>query len=53
MTRRIAMLLAAAFLLFSFSSCVGPAQHKAGMPIPENEEIELPEDFSFSIVWNT
>ena len=51
--RRFTALLSILLALLSVSSCVGPAQHKAGMPIPENEEIEPPEDFSFSIVWNT
>lgn len=52
-TRRLMILLSALLVLLSVSSCVGPVQHKAGTPVPENEEIELPEDFSFSIVWNT
>lgn len=51
--RRFSVLLAALLVLLSVSACVGPVQHKAGTPAPENEEIELPEDFSFSIVWNT
>ena len=51
--RRFSVLLAALLVLLSVSACVGPVQHKAGTPAPENEAIELPEDFSFSIVWNT
>ena len=51
--RRFSVLLAALLVLLSVSSCVGPVQHKTGTPAPENEGIGLPEDFSFSIVWNT
>ena len=51
--RRFSLLLAALLVLLSVFSCVGPVQHKVGTPIPDNEGIELPEDFSFSIVWNT
>ncbi len=48
--KRIAALAAAFLLLLSFASCV--TKHAAGEPSPENEGIEMPEDFSFSIVWD-
>ena len=48
--KRILLLTAALFLLLSFASCV--TKHAAGEPSPENDGIEMPEDFSFSIVWD-
>ncbi len=52
MLKRLLSILLCGLIFFGLTSC-GTVQHKDVTSSPDTAGIELPEDFSFSIVWNT
>lgn len=53
MINKTAALIICLLLLLSCAACRSVTQHSDNALYPETSDIELPEDFSFSMVWGT
>lgn len=53
MKKTVPVLMMCLFVLFGCTGCVNIIQHTDPASFNEQSGIELPEDFSFSIVWGT
>ena len=51
--KKVPVLLTCLFVLFCCTGCVNIIQHTDPVSSNDQSGIELPEDFSFSIVWGT
>lgn len=53
MAKKITALIICLSVLLSFAACRTVTQHGDNSLYPERSDIEMPDDFSFSIVWGT
>ena len=53
MINKTTALVICVMVLLSCAACRTVMQHGDNTPYPETSDIEIPEDFSFSIVWGT
>ena len=53
MKKTVSALMTCLLVLFGFTGCAKKTQHTDPVSSNDQSGIELPEDFSFSIVWGT